>query len=223
MRYVTGIIRPVEKLHPTIPALIETPAVVPVAIHQTRLLDDGTEVTLVEVRGDLDRLDDVLSGHPPLLAHDIAGDREGVVYCHSQPHERARHLLRVKDESEVVPRMPLRFTGDGGLRVTLLGDDDRLQAAVDDLPGDLDFEVESVGDYRPDAGRLFATLTDRQQEVLRTAVRLGYYDDPRGASQRDVAESLGVAPGTVSQTLRRIEANVFSEFLAEVDDSNGDG
>lgn len=222
MRYVTGVLRPVERVHPTIPALTRTPDVTPLAIHHTRLLDDGTEVTLLEVRGDLERLHEVLASHSPLLEHEIAGDREGIVYCHSNPHTRARNLLRVKDRSELVPQMPLRFTGDGGLRVTLIGDDREFQEAVDNLPEELDFEIESIGDYRPDSGRLFSALTDRQQEVLRVAIREGYYENPREVSQQEVAEILGVTPGTASQTLRRIEANVFSEFLIhEVDRDEG--
>lgn len=215
MRYVTGVLRPVEKLHPTIPAVTGTPDVTPLAIHQTRLLDDGTEVTLLEVRGDLERLHDVLSSHPPLIEHEIAGDRDGVVFCHSKPHQRARNLLRVKDEYELVLRMPFTFTGDGGLRVTLIGDDSEFQEAVDNLPDELDLEIEGIGDYQPHTRRLFSTLTERQQEVLGVAVREGYYEDPRQVSQRELAETLGIAPGTVSQTLRRIEANVFSEFIRE--------
>lgn len=217
MRYVTGVLRPVERLHPTIPTLTETPDVTPVAIHQTRLLDDGTEVTLLGVRGDLDRLADALADLPTLLGFEIAGERDGTVYCHSQPHDRAKRLLSVQSQSELVLRMPLRFTGDGGLRVTLIGDDAEFQRAVEGLPAELDFAVERIGDYRPDAETLRSTLTDRQREVLDVAIRAGYYENPRQVSQREVAERLGITPGTVSQTLRRIESNVFSEFVVEGD------
>lgn len=213
MRYVTGVLRPAAKLHPTIPALVETPDVTPLAIHQTRLLDDGTEVTLLGVRGDLERLDAALSPRPSLIDYEIAGEREGVVYCHSEPHDRARQLLQVTTKSEVVLRMPLEFTGDGGLRVTMIGEDSEFQTAVDNVPDELEFEIERVGDYRPDLEGLFSSLTDRQREVLGVAIREGYYENPRQVSQREIAEMLGVTPGTVSQTLRRIESNVFSGFV----------
>lgn len=51
--------------------------------------------------------------------------------------------------------------------------------------------------------------------ILVTAIREGYYEDPRRASQADVAEALGIAPGTVSEHLRRVEATVFSEYVLE--------
>lgn len=111
--------------------------------------------------------------------------------------------------------MPLEFTGDGGLRGTVVGDDGTFQRAVEALPPAFDFEVERVGEYRPDVREVFAGLTSRQQEVLSTAIRTGYYEDPRRATQQDGARALGVAPGTVSQALRRIEARVFSNFVVE--------
>lgn len=215
MRSITGVLRPVDRLHPTIPALSATPDVTPIAIHQTRLLDDGTEVTLLDVRGDLDRLEAALADVPSLIEFEIAGERDGTVYCHSEPHDRAKHLLSVQSKSDLVVRTPLRFTGDGGLRVTLLGDDADFQRAVEQVPGDLEFEVERIGEYSPAVDGLRSALTERQREVLEVAIREGYYENPRQASQREVAEILGITPGTVSQTLRRIEANVFAEFVVE--------
>lgn len=219
MRYLTAVLRPVEAVHPTIPALLEAEGVTPVAIEQTRLLDDGTEVTLLRVRGDLAAVDSILEAHPSVVEHAIAGERDGTVYSHSEPHDLARTLFELRDRYGVVVQTPLEFTGDGGLRGTILGDDETFQAAVSELPADLDVEVESIGDYHPEAERVFGSLTARQQEVLATAIRAGYYEDPRRASQRDLADALDVAPATVSQTLRRVEANVFSEYvLAELDD-----
>lgn len=219
MRYVTAVLSPVEKIHPTIPRLVDTADITPVAIHQTRLLDDGTEVTLLEVRGDLDRLRGVLAGHSAVLEYSVAGERDGLVYSHSEPHDLARGLLELQDRYEVVLRMPLRFTGTGGLRGTLVGDDETFQRAVAELPDDLELEIEAIGDYHPDLRHVFSTLTDRQQEVLSTAIRAGYYEDPRRTTHREIAETLGIAPSTVSQHLRRIEANVFSEYVLERDRS----
>lgn len=72
-----------------------------------------------------------------------------------------------------------------------------------------------IGEYHPDVGDVFASLTDRQQEIVATAIREGYYEDPRRASQADVAATLGIATGTVSEHLRRIEATVFSEYVLD--------
>lgn len=220
MRYLTAVLRPVEKIHPTIPRLTGTADITPVAIHQTRLLDDGTEVTLFQVRGDLDQLRDLLASDSSNLEHSIAGHRDGFVYSRSEPHELARSLLALRDRYEVVVRMPLRFTADGGLLGTVIGDDETFQRAVDSLPDGLDVEVAAIGDYQPDLRDMFSGLTDRQHEILRTAIREGYYEDPRRTSQREIATVLGIAPSTVSQHLRRIEATVFSRYVLDSDRSD---
>lgn len=42
-------------------------------------------------------------------------------------------------------------------------------------------------------------LTERQQEVLRAAFFAGYYDDPRGTTAQELADSLGIASSTLYQ------------------------
>lgn len=220
MRYLTGVLRPVERVHPNARALSVSRGVTQVALHQTRLLDDGTSVTWLQVRGDRERLEGLLAEASSVLEYDVAGEDDLFVYLHSEPHDLARYLYRLRDEHEVVVEMPLEFTDDGGLRGTVIGEDRTFQRAVDALPEDFDFEVERIGEYHPDVQDLFAGLTARQQEILATAVRDGYYEDPRRATQRDLAATLDLAPGTVSQALRRIEARVFSNFV--LDDASDD-
>ena len=56
-------------------------------------------------------------------------------------------------------------------------------------------------------------LTDRQREVLATAVRMGYYSVPRECTLADVAKSLDVDKSSVSTTLRRGEAKLVKSSL----------
>lgn len=221
MRYLTCVVRPVEKVHPVEAALATAPDVAPVAIHQTKLLDDGTCVTLLEVKGDLASLESLLEAHESVLEFTVAGDREGFVYLLSEPDELTESIINLQSESTVIVQFPVEHTGDGGLRATMIGDDAGFQRAFEAFPEELDVEVEAVGDYRPDVRDVFAGLTDRQQEILATAIRAGYYEDPRRATQEDVAERLDVAPGTVSEHLRRIEAKVFSEYVLGSEPSDG--
>lgn len=215
MRYITGVIRPVQAIHPIEKALAETSAVSPVAIHQTKLLDDGTCVTLLQVRGDLESLEAILDAHPTVHEYTIAGEREGFVYLQTEPHKLTRSLIGMQEDSEVIIRMPIKHTGDGGIRGTILGTEDALQNALDLFPDAVEVEIEAIGDYHPDVGDVSATLTDRQQEILATAISEGYYEDPRRASQQDIAAVLDIAPGTVSEHLRRIAAKVFSKQVLD--------
>ncbi|MFD1634996.1 helix-turn-helix domain-containing protein [Haloplanus ruber] len=58
-------------------------------------------------------------------------------------------------------------------------------------------------------------LTDGQQELLVTAVEMGYYDTPRESTLTDVAEAADLAKSTASVTLHRAEERVIKEFVTE--------
>ncbi|WP_267643339.1 helix-turn-helix domain-containing protein [Haloarchaeobius amylolyticus] len=57
-------------------------------------------------------------------------------------------------------------------------------------------------------------LTDRQDEALRTAYELGYFDIPRGASLADVAAELGISASSASERLRRAQTQLVEETVA---------
>ena len=58
-------------------------------------------------------------------------------------------------------------------------------------------------------------LTDRQAEVLFTAVEHGYYRSPRQCTLTEVAEVLGIAKSTCSGTLQRAEEAVIEYFCLQ--------
>lgn len=81
----------------------------------------------------------------------------------------------------------------------------------------VEFSLEKLyqsGPYPPESAGLTAQLTDRQREVARTAVEMGYFDQ-NGASAADVADELGISPSTLSTHLRRIMATVFEYMFGE--------
>nr|WP_239639510.1 helix-turn-helix domain-containing protein [Halobiforma nitratireducens] len=57
-----------------------------------------------------------------------------------------------------------------------------------------------VSDDRDDG---VVALTEKQQDLLLTAYEEGYFDVPRGISQDELADQLGVSKSAVSQRLRR--------------------
>lgn len=56
-------------------------------------------------------------------------------------------------------------------------------------------------------------LTGRQRELLGAAVEAGYYDTPRRCSLTDLAEEVGIAKSTASETLHRAESRVVKRHL----------
>jgi putative methionine-R-sulfoxide reductase with GAF domain len=66
-------------------------------------------------------------------------------------------------------------------------------------------------------------LTERQEEVLRTAFVAGFFDWPRRATGNEVAEILGVSQPTVNRHIRKGEHELFSLVFGdrEADDDSG--
>lgn len=58
-------------------------------------------------------------------------------------------------------------------------------------------------------------LTDRQEEVLRTAQREGYFESPRSAPASEIAETLGISSPTFSQHLRAAQKKIFNRIFPD--------
>ena len=58
-------------------------------------------------------------------------------------------------------------------------------------------------------------LTDRQEEVLRTAYYAGFFDWPREHTGQDIADMLGVSQPTVNRHMREGERKLFSLLFEE--------
>jgi len=60
---------------------------------------------------------------------------------------------------------------------------------------------------------LFEELTDRQQEVLRTAYLAGFFEWPRKSTGQDIAEMLDVSQPTVNRHLRLGQQRLFDQLF----------
>jgi predicted DNA binding protein len=103
---------------------------------------------------------------------------------------------------------------DGAVHANIVGDAAVLQAAMEDLPPFLDVDIDEIGSYdgAPDAPA--ARLSDRQREAVLAALELGYYDTPRQATHRDVAETIDCAPSTASEHLQKAESKLVRATMA---------
>ncbi len=76
-------------------------------------------------------------------------------------------------------------------------------------------ELRAERDATPTEGMpwttlLAETLTDRQQDVLKTAYHAGYFDKKRKRTGSEIAESLGMAQPTFSRHIRAAQRNLLS-------------
>ncbi|UPM44620.1 helix-turn-helix domain-containing protein [Halocatena salina] len=182
------------------------------AIQYVNLLNDGTVVGVARFRGDADQLATIEDEIPEIISCTVTGGKTWLAYMHYEPDEFEATLLNRIDTEAISIDWPMRETDDG-LRVTLFGEDAALQQLIAGLPEEVDVTLERTGAYQPDMSDPAGKLTDRQKEVLRTALAAGYYEIPRRATQRDLATELGLSRGTIGDHLRRAEAKIIRSII----------
>lgn len=215
MRYATVILRQDEEaFHPIAHELDREPSIQRRAIHSIKLLDDGTIAMLGEIEGDLDRYREIMESSPVVRAFTVSGDESGYVYSQVETSEQTRTMLERRDAGDFIIDMPIEYTEDGARKVTIIGQEESLLELSELFDvGDTDIELVSMGPYAPEAEGVFADLTDRQREVLETALRMGYYEDPRGTTFEEIASELDIDHGTVGRHIRAIESKVFEKYI----------
>jgi len=144
-------------------------------------------------------------------------------------HESARFELHLSEP----PVISAVASHGGYLREATL-DDDEFQLTIH-LPATVDARriIDVVQDRYPTADLLrhrqvtreeetvaqmhpivVENLTDRQQSALEAAYGAGFFEWPREATGEEVADSLGVAPPTFHQHLRKGQRRVFESLLS---------
>lgn len=215
MRYAECIIIPDDDgLHPVDQRIANHPDITRELLHNVNLLDDGTIVTLYQFSGDRAALESILDDSEMVYKYQLSGSQDTIHgYVHVEAHGRLVGLMSMLREFAFIFDTPLEFTRLGGLRVTMIGDVKSFQAAVPDVPDGIRLKLLKTGTYEPNTDRLFSQLTDRQQEILQTAVDMGYYNVPRKVTHEDIGEALGCTGGTVGGHLRKIEAKIHSQIV----------
>ena len=144
--------------------------------------------------------------------------------------------LRLADASAVVTLVELgakveSFTATGGegrlvvrvpagsdLRTFTLGVQSPFPGMSVVAKREVDDDVQSTSLFRR---QLEEKLTDRQQDVMETALTAGYFEWPRGSTAEEVASSLGIAAPTFHEHLRAGERKLIESFFAETGKRGG--
>jgi predicted DNA binding protein len=216
MRYFDLTLTPEDgAIHPVDRAIAANAAVTRQAIMHFDALGDGSAILLYRLEGDPDPLVGTLADHPDMLAHDLMDlEDDGFhLYLHVSPEGSARKLMDLAEKYALIIETPIEFIHGDSVRMTVIGDHDMLRSAIEELPESLAVSVDQVGTYAPDRRDMLSALTDRQLEVFRTAVELGYYEIPRRATHEEIADSLGCAPSTVDEHLRKAESRVLQSLV----------
>jgi predicted DNA binding protein len=215
MRYLKLVLSPSDgTFHPVEEMIADNPDIHRGQVHHINLLSDDTVAALYEIEGDGGVLRDALAESDEILSYDVIDVSDGThhVYVHVSQGEPVVGLLSIVDDRRLMVDTPMEFVDDG-VRATVIGEQETLREALDDIPDGVTVDVRRVGEYSPQDDRVLSNLTDRQREVLRVAARLGYYDVPRSATHDEVAEALGCAPSTASEHLRKIESKIVGVLV----------
>lgn len=120
-------------------------------------------------------------------------------------------LLVTIQRAQVPLELPLEVS-DGVASLEFTAPHDRLSAFGDQLTAlGISHRLERL--YR--AVEPADPLTEKQRELLVAALEHGYYDTPRETTLTALADELGMAPSTVSETLHRAEGAVIKTFLED--------
>ena len=178
--------------------------------------DDGTTLYVIDIDGaDADALEDAGTVVDAIQSVDVDGEgsplRCGVVARSPTPEEllaaRGGRVAGTTIENETatvsvqIPENSMVSTVRQALETTYD------EASVSTIWSGRDRAA------RPPGPAPLETLTDRQREILRHAVDVGYFELPRGSSATELAEDFGIARATLTQHLRAAQRKLFTQWL----------
>lgn len=184
------------------------------SIEQVRSLDDGTYTMVARFEGERFNLERFLEESESVLSSFIPNDREGLVaFIHGFPTLTTVKLLNLFSANPVYWDGNLVFNADTSITVKLAGECSIIATIVENFPDEVDIRVDKLTSISSPDSSLGSLMTERQLEVVSTAFDLSYYDFPRGVTQHDIANELGLASSTVNEHLRVAERHILAEFL----------
>jgi len=167
------------------------------------------------VEGDIEAFERRIEAVETVTAYELtpAGEDAFYAYVRDATNESLRATFEVVFRDPVVVVPPVEFTESGRVTFSVFGPSGDVQAAVDGLDDSLGVTVTAVTGLEGTPGVVESPLSDRQRDVVETALELGYYEIPREASHEDVAAAVGCAPSTAAEHLRKAEAKLLRSML----------
>lgn len=174
------------------------------------LPDDNAGTGLAELAGDdVLRVVERIADSAEVVEVDLLQQSKSRVLLQFETTEPL--LLFPAQKSGVPLEMPF-IIQDGEAVWEVTAPQDRLSTLGEQLDAfGIQFRVEKLlQDINPEQ-----LLTDRQERLIRAAIKYGYYDTPRSCTLTELAEELEIAKSTCSETLHRAEGKVIKQFVSE--------
>lgn len=198
--------------HETDKAFIEEPSIQRESIEYFNYLKDGTGVLLYRLRGDDERIDELLEHTDDVISFHLLSDGGGYrVHIHFDADGITEQFIRLMDRHNVSIDFPIECN-KRGVRITIIGEKADLAGTVERVPDGILVEILSLVPIERGSswGQL---LSDRQREVLEVAITEGYYEHPRNVTRDELAEIMNLTGSTVSEHLRKAESKILTEYI----------
>lgn len=214
MNFLELSVGPTEHVfHPIDQRLRAVPSISRNALLHLNAQLDGTYVVLYQLSGKLREIRETLSRHTDVLDCEIVTVGDGVqAFVHLAVTPSGDRIVDLAHDHSLIIDPPITFEDDE-MCVTLVGTDSGIPCMLQSMPDRIEFTVRDAGEYDPDSSDLLSSLTSRQLEVFKTAVEQGYYEVPRRVTHQDLAGTLGCAPSTVDEHLRKAESSVVTHLF----------
>lgn len=185
------------------------------AVHGLKPVGEDRLGMLYEYDGDIHAVRETLDDIPKALEYKAEEIEDSVfAYVVWEPRDIVNAIVGALHSHRVIIDYPFRVTVRDELIITLVGvGEDLRKVSSVDHPA-VDITVLRKGEYEPRRRALFSVLTSRQQEVLQTAVELGYYDESQDAEYEDIADELGVSVSTVGHHIKKAESRILQEVVS---------
>jgi predicted DNA binding protein len=169
---------------------------------------------------DPDALEEALSADSTVESHELISRVDGDQLCRMEWIDSIEMVVHILLEEEGTI-LHARGEREGWNVRVLFPDRDSLSRTYDfaDEHG-LRFDVVRIYELDEERKGRFG-LSDEQQDTLAAATKLGYYDVPRGITQAELAEKLGVSHQALSERLRRAQ-KTLNENTIIIGDAEGD-
>ncbi|MFT4891461.1 MAG: putative DNA binding protein [Halobacteriales archaeon] len=204
-----------DEIHPMYGVLTGAPFVERATAVQWNYTGDALGI-LHYVVGDADALERAMQEIPEVVGYDMEriDARSCYVYVRDATTDSLQEMFSPIASGGLIVVPPIEYHPDGTVVFSMFGPDDEVQDAIEGISGPFDVTIEAVGGLAGTTAAIEAHLSDRQRDVVETAVELGYYDVPRSASQEDIAAELDCAASTIAEHLRKSEARILRAHFA---------
>jgi predicted DNA binding protein len=155
-----------------------------------------------------DRADaDIVESSAPLE------DNGFYLFVREELDDESRQLIQAYTDEDVVICPPVVYDTDETMRISVVGTKHAIQGALDRTRDVGEISVTHIRSGAVGFGFGYDGFTDRQREVVASAVDVGYYEEPREATIEDVAAELGCAMSTAAEHLRKAERALVHDAI----------